>query len=43
MFGLGVVMSKNILRKFLVEKNEKGQQFLAFIKASFQGYWPKVN
>jgi len=24
----------------LVEKNEKEQQFLAFIKASFQGYWP---
>ena len=24
----------------MVEKNEKEQQFLAFIKASFQGYWP---
>jgi len=33
-------MSKKILRKFLVEKNEKEQQFLVFIKASFQGYWP---
>ncbi len=40
MFVLGSVMSKKILRKFLVEKNEKGQQFLSFIKASFQGYWP---
>jgi len=39
MFGLGGVMAKKILRKFLVEKNEKGQQFLSFIKASFQGYW----
>jgi len=35
MFGLVVVMSKKILRKFLVEKNEKEQQFLVFIKASF--------
>ena len=33
-------MSKKILMKFLVEKNEKEQQFLVFIKASFQGYWP---
>ncbi len=24
----------------MVVKNEKGQQFLAFIKASFQRYWP---
>jgi len=24
----------------LLEKNEKEQQFLVFIKASFQGYWP---
>lgn len=40
MFVLGAVMSKKILRKFLVEKDEKGQQFSAFIKASFQRYWP---
>jgi len=32
-------MSKKILRKFLLEKNEKEQQFLSFIKARFQGYW----
>ena len=24
----------------MLEKNEKEQQFLSFIKASFQGYWP---
>jgi hypothetical protein len=36
LLGLGAVMSKKILRKFLVEINEKGQQFLSFIKASFQ-------
>jgi len=40
LLGLVTVMSKKILRKFLVEKNEKGQQFLAFIKASFQRYRP---
>ncbi len=39
MLGLGAVMAKKILRKFLLEKNEKGKQFLSFIKASFQGYW----
>ena len=33
-------MSKKNWRKFLLEKNEKEQRFLAFIKASFQGYWP---
>jgi len=38
-----VVVLQKILRKFLLEKNEKGQQFLVFIKASFQGYWPKVS
>jgi len=36
LLGLVAVMAKKILRKFLVEKNEKGQQFLAFIKVSFQ-------
>lgn len=40
MSGLGAAMAKKILRKFLLEKDEKGQQFLAFIQASFQGYWP---
>ncbi len=39
MFVLGALMSKKILRKFLLGKNEKEQQFLSFIKASFQGYW----
>ena len=24
----------------MLEKNDKEQQFLAFIKVSFQGYWP---
>jgi len=33
---LAAVMSKKILRKFLVEKNEKEQQLSARIKASFQ-------
>jgi hypothetical protein len=31
MLGLGAAMSKKILRKFLLEKDEKGQQFLVFI------------
>jgi len=35
LLGLVAVMSKKILRKFLVKKNEKEQQFLAFIKVSF--------
>jgi len=43
MLGLGAAMAKKILREFLLEKNEKEQQFLAFIKASFQEYWPKVS
>jgi len=32
---LVAAMAKKILRKFLVEKDEKGQQFLSFLKASF--------
>jgi len=40
LLGLVTVMVKKILRKFLLEKNEKEQQFLVFIKASFQGHWP---
>ncbi len=31
LFGLVAVMAKKILRKFLLEKNEKEQQFLFFI------------
>jgi len=38
--GLGAVMSKKILRKYLVLKMKKDSNFFSFIKASFQGYWP---